>query len=136
MVGQALPGSKTMNAKVAGVTIAALVLMSGNSAHADTCFRTQDMRNHTKVDNDTIYVGVSIRDVYRVRAKSCFVGMTSSDPLVIATTASTGLVCKPLDLDLGVRRGGPGAITSRCIVDSIAKLTPAEVAAIPKKLRP
>jgi hypothetical protein len=41
-------------------------------------------------------------------------------------------VCKPIDLDITVAAAGP----SKCIVSSIAKLSPAEVAALPKKMRP
>ena len=78
-------------------------------------------------------VDVGSRDVVRIRTNgSCFTGSVSSDTLVIGTTASTGLVCKPLDLDITVSAAGP----SRCIVSSISKLSPAELAALPKKMRP
>jgi hypothetical protein len=43
------------------------------------------------------------------------------------------MVCKPIDLDLGVHMG---VGQSHCIVESIAKLTPAEVAAIPRGQKP
>jgi hypothetical protein len=40
-----------------------------------------------------------------------------------------GRICHKIDLDVGIRG-------TRCIVKSLTKLTPAEVAALPKKLRP
>jgi hypothetical protein len=47
----------------------------------------------------------------------------------------TSSVCGPLDLDLRVKQGafGPG---QPLFVDAIRKLTPDEVAAIPKKYLP
>ncbi len=107
------------------------------TAPANSCFRTSDMRNHTVVDDHTIYVDVGGRGIYRITAAGrCFAGMFPTDPLVIGTTASSGYVCKPIDLDLGVRNGGANGITTPCIVNGISRLTAAEAAAIPKKLKP
>jgi hypothetical protein len=114
---------------------AALALCAQSASAADACFRTNDMHNHTRIDDRSIYVAVGLHDVYRIGTSDrCF--SSSSDILVIKTTASSGLVCKPLDLDLGVRDNGAGAITTHCIVTSVTKLTPGEAAAIPKKLKP
>ncbi len=104
------------------------------AAAADQCFRTQDMNNHKIVDDHTLYAAVGIRDVYRFEVSgACLATATNSDPLVIRTVAGNNLVCKALDIDLSISRGG---MTSACIVERIVKLTPEEVAAIPKKLRP
>ena len=40
-----------------------------------------------------------------------------------------GRICHKLDLDVGVNG-------SRCIVESLTKLTPEEVAALPRKVKP
>lgn len=112
----------------------ALALSAGAAAAADQCFRTQDMRNHKIVDDHTLYVGVGVKDVYRMEMKgACLAAATNSDPLVIEPVAGNTLVCKALDLDVAVSRGG---FKSPCIVERIVKLTPEEVAAIPKNLRP
>jgi hypothetical protein len=136
---QAVQEDTTMKTALIAFTAAtaALALSAPPASAADACFRTNDMHNHTKIDDNSIYVAVGLHDVYRITAAGkCFAGMTSSGTLVIKTTASTGLVCKPLDLDLGVRDSGAGAITTHCIVSGVTKLTPTEVAAIPKKLKP
>jgi len=126
-----------MKYAVALAVAAFAVGLAGSAAAADACFRTNDMRNHTIVDDHTLYVAVGGKEVWRLEMKgSCLAGVTSSDPLVIKTTASTGMVCKALDLDLSVKRGGAHGIASPCIVDKVAKLTPEETAAIPKNLKP
>ena len=51
----------------------------------------------------------------------------------IETTGGTDVVCRPIDLDLKVA----GTIgLSPCIVKSITKLTPPQIASLPPKLKP
>ena len=118
------------------VTVA-LAAAASTSALAEPCFRTRDLGNHTIIDDHTLYAKVGVKDVWRIGVKGgCFAGVHATDPLIIRTTASIGMVCKPLDLDLSVQRGGAGGIPSACIVDSISQLTPKEIAAIPKGKKP
>lgn len=94
------------------------------------CFFTRDLRNHTVGDSHTLYFDVNGRSVYKVVTDgACLGGATSSDPIVLRDRASTGQICNKMDLDISVR----GA---RCIVSSITKLTPDEIAALPKHVRP
>jgi hypothetical protein len=119
---------------------AALAAGSGSAASAaDQCFRAHDIQNHTKVDDHTLYLRVSINDIYRVEMKGgCLAGMTPSDPLVLKSHGGSDLICHPLDLDVGVRNGGfqNGGITTPCIVGKISKLSKAEASALPKGLKP
>ena len=62
-------------------------------------------------------------------SNNCLAGATSSDPIILRDHTGLGRVCHPIDLDIGLH-------TSRCIVRSLTKLTPAEVAALPAKLKP
>jgi hypothetical protein len=99
------------------------------------CFRLSDMENHTVGGPSTLYVGVRPKMVYRFEMSgSCLSGASSSDALVLEPIPGTNLICRPLDLDLKIRTAG--GMLSPCIIKSITKLTPAEVAALPKKLRP
>lgn len=98
-----------------------------------TCFRTNDMRNHTFEGDRTVYVSAN-REVYRIgMAGPCTAAANNNDPLLISTPGSSGIVCKPIDLNLSVNIGGA---LSSCIIDSIHRMTPAEVAALPPKTRP
>ena len=86
------------------------------------------------VDANTLYIAVGQKDVWRISmSNSCLAAKWSSDPLITRTVGGSDMVCRPLDLDL--KAGGSGGV-SPCIISKIEKMTPAEVAAIPKKLRP
>ncbi len=118
----------------AGLVATALPAQAAGSAANHACFRMHDVQNHSVVDNHTIYVSVNQRDVYRITtSNNCFATKTRSDPLITRSSGGSDMICKPIDLDLKV--GGSGGV-SACIVSAIDKLTPAEAAAIPKKLRP
>ena len=95
-----------------------------------TCFRTSEMRNHTIGDNKTLYFDVGGRSVYRAQmSNGCFAGASSSDPIVLQDRAGSGRICSAIELD--VSSNG-----NRCIVSSLARLTPEEVAALPRKMKP
>jgi hypothetical protein len=112
----------------------ALLGAAGAASAADSCFRMNQVRGHSIVDPHTLYIGTEDHAVYRVTMSgSCLAAKDSYDPLITREQAGSDLVCKPIDLDLAV--GGPGGV-SHCIVAGIQKLSPAEVAAIPKKQRP
>lgn len=116
---------------------------AGNVQGADTaasapsssgqCFMRRDVRNHTVGDSKTLYLDVNGRQVWKVQmSNSCLASAVSSDPLIFRNDTGGQSVCKPIDLDITVSAGGP----SRCIVSSISRLTNAEIAALPKKMRP
>jgi hypothetical protein len=125
--GAAGPASQAA-IKAPGVDAAALT-----STGAGTCFYRRDIRNHTVGDAHTLYFDVAGREVWRVQmSNSCLVSAVSSDPIIIRNRAGGQSVCKPNDLDIAVVAGGE----SRCIVSGLSRLTPTEVAALPKKMRP
>jgi hypothetical protein len=121
--------------KITLVLVALLTPMAAVAAPGDACFRTSEIAAHRKADDHTLNVKVGLKDVYRLTTKSsCLMGMSRSDALVIKAPPS-GLVCKAIDLDLAIRQSSHGPATP-CIVDSIVKLTPAQVDALPKDQRP
>ncbi len=101
---------------------------------AGGCFRSRDIRNHTVADNRTMYIDVPPRGVYRVTMRgSCLAGAVTSDPLVMVSPPGRENICRPIDMDVAISKGG---FPSPCIVDAITPLTREEVAALPKKHRP
>jgi hypothetical protein len=96
----------------------------------NSCFWTRDLRNHTVGGEHVLYFDVGGRSVYRVdTSDNCLAGATSSDPIVMVNRGGSGQICNKMDLDISVR----GA---RCIVSNLTKLSPAEAAALPKKIKP
>jgi hypothetical protein len=117
---------------LAGLTVAAAlgVALSASAQSKDgQCVRTQFLRNHTIGDDHTLYFDYNGRDVVKLTTGgNCLAAATSSDPLVLKDR-SGGQLCKPIDWDIRVR-GTP------CIITGMSKLTPAEIAALPKGKRP
>ncbi|MDB5448709.1 MAG: hypothetical protein JWQ97_4026 [Phenylobacterium sp.] len=111
----------------------------GPPSMADGCFRTHDITNHTIGDDRTLYISVNNRDVYRLEMSgSCLAGATSSDPIIMREPPGTPYACRPIDLDISISHGGlgSGGIPTPCIVQSMVRLAPAEVAALPPRFRP
>jgi hypothetical protein len=121
---------KTALALIGAASALILALPAQARPVEKTCFRTSEMRNHTIGDDKTMYFDVGGRSVYRAQmSNGCFAGATSSDPIVLQDRAGTGRICSAIELD--VSSNG-----NRCIVSSLAKLTPEEFAALPKKMKP
>lgn len=101
------------------------------------CVRSHDLKGHTIADSKTLLMGAQNRATYRVTmAGSCLAGAMSSDPIITRNPPGSDIICKPIDMDIAIARTGGGDFESKCIVESIVKLTDAEVAALPKKLKP
>lgn len=111
-----------------------------STALQPSCFRTQDIDSHRMAGDRTVYIKVARRDVYRLEMSSiCLAGAGSSDPLVIRESPSVSFACRPVDLDISIAHTigpGLGGAPTPCIVQSITRLTPAEVAALPDRYRP
>jgi len=105
---------------------------SGAALAEGQCIILRDVGNHSVVDKNTLLleaVGKN-RGVYRfTMANGCLKSAISSDPIAISQVSHGGTICKARDVTLHGRSG-------LCAIDSIAKLTPEEAAALPRKLKP
>jgi len=97
------------------------------------CFYASNINNFTTEADRIVYIRVGVSDVYRLDL------MTECPELsfrldVQFTRADPGSsICSPVDLTLSYRQNGARRI---CPVVDMRKLTPQEVAALPKRLRP
>ena len=106
----------------------------GTGLPAGQCFRSHNIRNHTIGDRDTLLIDGGNKSTYRVTVGGgCLAGATTSDPIITRNPPGSDIICKPIDMDIGILKND---FETRCIVESIVKLTPDEVAALPKRLRP
>lgn len=104
-------------------------------AAAPGCFRMNDIRSHRIADSRTLYVDVGGRETYRLdMSGSCLAGASRQETLITESVGGSGLICRPIDLNLKVRLGG--GMVSPCIISNMTRLTPAEVAALPPDVRP
>jgi hypothetical protein len=104
---------------------------SGAGLPQGQCILTHEMGNHTVVDRNTLLIGGfgRSRGVYRVTMKNgCLRSAVSADPIVIRQIGG-GRLCDPKSIEVHARSGF-------CSIDSIVKLTPEEVAALPRRMRP
>lgn len=94
------------------------------------CFSLRSLRGHTNDGAHTLYLDVGGRSVYRLETRGgCLSNGSPSESVVLRSRTPSGQVCGALDIDLTVH----GA---RCMVDTVTKLTPEELAAVPRPLQP
>lgn len=98
------------------------------------CFYLSDWRGWTAPDKDTLYLKVRGKDVYKVDLAYGTNQLTWPGTHLVSVIRGVDSVCSPLDLDLRVSDGFGMAIPIRA--KTITKLTPEQVAAIPKKYQP
>lgn len=98
------------------------------------CFYLSDWRGWTAPDKDTLYLKVRGKDVYRVDLAYGSNQLTWPGSHLVSVVRGVDSVCSPLDLDLRVSDGFGFAMPIRA--KTITKLTPEQIAAIPKKYKP
>ena len=124
-------------AVAASVMATAAPLSSAVSAphpHAPSCFWTRSVDSFRSIDNRTVYVRVSGRDVYELKLFAPCQDVDWAHHIGLRSRGSSN-VCegRPTTLEIYVRSV---ANHQRCPVDSVRHLSPAEVRALPAAARP
>ena len=101
---------------------------------APKCFRSHDWQGWKPTsDSKSMYIHVGVNEFYRIDfSDSCPTLQAPNAHLV--TKPVNDLICSAIELDLKVV-DQPGFAVP-CIVSNITPLSPADMAALPKKLRP
>ena len=95
------------------------------------CFSTRDIRNVASEDDFTVNLRVGMRDVFQAKTASVCPDVGSGPALAYRSYSSR--ICSETDMTLVTR----GPFSSRdCPLASLRKLSPEEVAALPKRARP
>jgi hypothetical protein len=107
---------------------------SASPDKAHQCFYLSQWENWRAPNPDVIYMRVRVNDIYRVDLSHG--SSLLLDPFVhlVSTEHGDDAVCDPIDLQLSVSENG--ALREPLFVKAITKLTPDQVAAIPKKYLP
>jgi hypothetical protein len=105
--------------------------------HGKSCFWAYDVNNFAAHDDKTLYLRVGVHDVYAASMfGNCF-NLSWIYSHITLRSHDTALICEGSALDVDViAPPETGFGRQRCPITSIRKLTPAEVAALPKDARP
>jgi hypothetical protein len=120
-------------------TFAALSLLAGCAAAGDTeaggataaadarqCFRAGEVNGFSAGDDDTAYVTVRARDVYRLELSGICHNIDWAQRIAIRSMNGSSFVCRGHDAELIVPSPmGP----DRCLVTEVTKLSEAETKA-------
>ncbi|MBO9707061.1 MAG: hypothetical protein J7521_02515 [Caulobacter sp.] len=139
-----MKANSTLRAALLGavlMTAATPVLAASDEAAAPaakqparSCFSLSDWQGWSAPDRNTLYMRIRNRDVYRVDLANGTSQLTSPGVHLVSVQRGVDTVCRPIDLDLRVADGFTFAVP--IMAKSITKLTPEEVAALPKRDRP
>lgn len=117
---------------VAGAAIAA----PERARPAAQCFDITRVRTKLALDDRTLLARVDGGAVMQIDLSGSCPGLARRDPRIVFQSRGGSYVCDRLDLNLTVGRAGEPIPGTPCTVDAIRRLTPAEVAALPKDRRP
>jgi hypothetical protein len=96
------------------------------------CFWTRNVTSFAAPDDRTLYVRVGVRDVYRFELFGPCTGIDWTQRIALASRGSSQ-ICSGIDADIIT----PSPIgPERCRARELRKLTPEEVAALPRLARP
>jgi hypothetical protein len=97
------------------------------------CFHTSMIQGFAAPDEDNLYIRVG-RDVWHFTMFTHCLDLDWNQRIALRSRGGSNFICNALDVDIVNRAAGLGA--QRCFVSSMEKLTPAQVAALPKHAKP
>ena len=131
----------TLRSSITSILAAAVLAAGGVTAAAAApaqdraprdCFASNDWKGWTAPgDGDFLYLRVGLHDIYRVELTPGTHARKDVDRFLVNEVRGSNWICSPIDLDLTLsdRNGFREPLIAR----SLRKLTPTEVAAIPRK---
>ena len=128
--------------RLAAGVVAALAMLGAASAApaADTngrrCFTVNDWNGWSSPSPDVLYLAVNFRDVYKAELTQPVQGLDPAYTVLISDETGPQSICSAVDLHLIMTRRGGGGGRRGLIARSLTRLTPEEIAAIPKRDRP
>ena len=135
-------------AGIAAALIAGQALAASDNSRTP-CFYITQWQGWKAPDAKTIYLGVNLHDVYRVDLSAGSPELLWPDVHLLSYVRGSNSICSAIDLQLyvsennvtGFRPNGVGfadgdGFREPLIARKLTKLTPEEIAAIPKKYRP
>ena len=125
------PQASAMDAKAAR---RAAALKADKEDGKGGCFYITQLQGNHALNDRAVIFRVNVSDFYQLDfAQRCY-ALTYPEPKLILTPfGGVGLICRAIDLDVRVGEQSPGSFSEPCIPSALHRLSPAEVAAVPKK---
>jgi hypothetical protein len=105
------------------------------AAHTDSCFLASDWDGWKSPSPNVIYVRVGVSRIFKLDLSSGSNQLQEPDMHLVSQIRGSSWICSPLDLQLQLS-DNHGAFQEPLIVKSMTRLTPEQIAAIPKKYLP
>ena len=130
---------RTMGVALAAAFLAASFPSQAQDSNAPqkrgACFFSNQFESWRAPDDKTIFIRVGLSRFYRLDLAGACGGITRPFSYLVNRIRGSNLICKPIDWDLAVA-DSPNGFEQGCIVKSMTRLTPEEVASIPPKFKP
>jgi hypothetical protein len=121
---------------VTAAAASATLTLLAPAARADDvqqCFFTRDIENFTVTpDEHTVYLRVSGNRYYRLDLPNQCPNLSFRDAIQLQSVSGSR-VCNAIEINLKVRSAG---VRVPCMVTGLHQMTPADVAMLPKRLKP
>ena len=104
------------------------------ATHSNSCFWVRSVDGFRSVDNQTVYVRVGARSVYELKLFAPCLDVDWSHHIGLRARGNSS-ICEGTAHSLEIYTHS-SAGHQRCPVNSVRKLTPEEVSALPKGARP
>jgi hypothetical protein len=103
--------------------------------HGASCFASSNWNGWTAATGgDRLYLRVGVKDIYQVELSPGSHARKMPGEFLVNQVRGTSWICSPLDLDLAI--ADDHGFRRPLIATGLRKLTPAEVAAIPRRELP
>ncbi len=113
-----------------GLLVAPVVSAQPAAKSNNQCFYTRNINGFQAPNDHTVYIRVGVRDIYRLTMMTDCTGLTFRQGIGLESTPGDSWICSPIQATVIYRDTG---IRNRCPVSDIHKLSPAEIAALPKR---
>jgi hypothetical protein len=127
--------SSVLGAALLAAASTTAAMAAPDRTHDRACFASNTWEGWSAPgDGDALYLRVRMHDIYRVELTPGTRVRKDGFNFLVNRVRGSNWICSPLDLDLTL--SDQHGFREPLIVRSLRKLTPAEVAAIPRKDRP
>ncbi|HWH18088.1 MAG TPA: DUF6491 family protein [Allosphingosinicella sp.] len=127
-----LAAALTLFGLTASCAVPADTVLSAADAEARQCFHAGQVNSFNPVDDNAVNVRVGVNDYYRLEIIGFCPDIDWATRVALRTRGGSSWVCRGLDAEIIVPGPTSGG-TQSCLVQSMRKLSDAEVAALRNK---